>query len=52
MTKIMLEHWGWVYLRIVFDWGSKKIVGWHLSPRSKTEIWLQSLSMAVNSRRL
>jgi transposase InsO family protein len=50
MTKILVESWGWVYLHVVFDWGSKKIVGWHLSPRSKTEDWLEALSNAINAQ--
>ena len=28
MTKIKVESWGWLYLVVVKDWGSKKIVGW------------------------
>ena len=36
MTKVFVESWGWVYLHVVKDWGSKKIVGWQLSARSKT----------------
>jgi len=50
MTKIMVESWGWVYLHVVLDWGSKKIVGWHLSITSKTEDWLVALSAAVNAQ--
>lgn len=48
MTKVMVESWGWVYLHVVLDWGSKKIVGWQLSPRSKTSDWLEALSGAIN----
>lgn len=48
MTKIMVDSWGWVYLHVVLDWGSKKIVGWNLSITSKTEDWLVALSDAVN----
>lgn len=50
MTKVMVESWGWVYLHVVFDWGSKKIVNWQLSPRSKTADWLEALSGAVNEQ--
>jgi putative transposase len=28
MTKIKVESWGWLYLVVVKDWASKKIVGW------------------------
>jgi len=48
MTKIMVESWGWLYLVVVKDWGSKKIVGWDLSLTSKTEDWLRALNQAVN----
>ena len=50
MTKIMVDSWGWVYLHVVLDWASKKIVGWQLSPRSKTVDWLEALSNAVNEQ--
>lgn len=50
MTKVMVESWGWVYLHVVLDWGSKKIVGFQLSPRSKTADWFEALSGAVNEQ--
>lgn len=50
MTKIMVDSWGWLYLHVVLDWGSKKIVGWHLSPQSKTDDWLKALSNGVNEQ--
>jgi len=48
MTKILVASWGWMYLHVVLDWGSKKIVGYELSRQSKTGDWLQSLQRAVN----
>jgi putative transposase len=33
MTKFMIPVLGWVYLVIVLDWYTKKIVGWDLSLR-------------------
>ena len=50
MTKIMIDGFGWVYLHVVLDWGSKMIVGYRLSTRSKTEDWLKALDMAVNAQ--
>ena len=50
MTKVMVDSWGWVYLHVVLDWGSKKIVGWQLSPRSKTDYWLEALSNGINTQ--
>jgi len=48
MTKIMIHSWGWVYLVVVLDWGSKKVVGWDLSLTSKTADWLSALDKALN----
>ncbi len=50
MTKIMIPDFGWAYLHVVLDWGSKMIVGFSLSERSKTEDWLDALNMAVNNQ--
>ena len=48
MTKIMVSSVGWVYLVIVLDWYTKKIVGWDLSLRSRTCEWKRALDMALN----
>jgi putative transposase len=48
MTKVMVSHWGWLYLHIVLDWYTKKIVGYNLSWQSKTRDWLDGLENAVN----
>jgi putative transposase len=50
MTKILVASWGWVYLHVVLDWGSKKIVGYDLSLQSKTSDWLRALQRAVNQQ--
>lgn len=50
MTKVKVQSWGWLYLVIVKDWGSKKIVGWSLSVTSKTRDWLDALEMAVHNQ--
>lgn len=50
MTKIMISSWGWVYLVVVLDWGSKKVVGWDLSLTSKTSDWLTALDKALNQQ--
>ena len=34
MTKFLISSVGWVYLVIVLDWFSKRIVGWDISLRS------------------
>ena len=48
MTKIHVHSWGWLYLHLVLDWGSKKVVGWQLSTTSKTADWLAPLSSAIH----
>lgn len=48
MTKILIPSYGWLYLHVVLDWGSKKLVGWHLSERSLTSDWKAALDMAVS----
>ncbi|HPA19906.1 MAG TPA: IS3 family transposase [Verrucomicrobiae bacterium] len=50
MTKICVESWGWLYLVVVLDWASKKIVGWDLATTSKTADWLRALCAAVNGQ--
>lgn len=48
MTKIIVGNSGWVYIVIVLDWYTKKVVGYHIGERSKTTDWLKDLDMAVN----
>ena len=50
MTKIRMNTWGWLYLTVVLDWYTKEIVGYSLSLQSKTDDWLDALSVAVNNR--
>lgn len=50
MTKILIPSYGWAYLHIVIDWGSKKLVGWNLRATSKTEDWLDSLHLGLNKQ--
>jgi putative transposase len=47
MTKVMAGCWGWLYLHVVLDWYTKKIVGYNLSLRSKTKDWLDAVDMAL-----
>jgi len=48
MTKIMLPNRGWIYLHVVLDWGSKKLLSAYPSLTSKTSDWLAALNEAVN----
>lgn len=50
MTKVMIESFGWLYLVIVLDWYTKKIVGYSISIRSKSGDWLDAINMACNNQ--
>lgn len=47
MTKVMVEPLGWVYVVIVLDWYTKKIVGHYAGLQAKTSHWLVGLDHAV-----
>jgi len=48
MTKVMIPAFGWVYLHVVLDWGTKKLLSAHLSLTSKASDWIFALNEAVN----
>ena len=48
MTKVMLGSFGWVYVVLVLDWHTKKVVGHYAGIQSKACHWLEALDMAVN----
>ena len=43
MTKVLVNSFGWVYIVLVLDWFTKKIVGYHIG--------LQSINRSINSNR-
>mgnify|MGYP000442267748 FL=1 len=47
MTKFMINSIGWVYLVIVLDWYTKKIVGCGLSLRNRATEWKEAIDMAI-----
>lgn len=47
MTKFMIPAVGWVYLVIVLDWHSRKVVGFDASLRSRSREWLDALEEAL-----
>jgi len=49
MTKFIINGLGWVYLVVVLDWYTKKIVGYSISLTSKTNDWLDALNKAINN---
>jgi transposase InsO family protein len=48
MTKIMVEDFGWLYIVLVLDWYSKKIVGHCADLRSTSAHWRQALDRGLN----
>jgi transposase InsO family protein len=47
MTKFIIPNIGWAYLVIVLDWFSRRVVGWQLSWRCRSQEWRQALEDAV-----
>ena len=47
MTKVM-SNTGWVYVVIVLDWYTKKIVGHYSGKQARTKEWLEALNKALN----
>ena len=47
MTKFMVSSIGWIYLIIVLDWFTKKIVGRKISLRSRAAEWKEAVEMAI-----
>lgn len=50
MTKVMIDGFGWVYVVLVLDWYTKKIVGYHAGVQSKAKHWMQALDMGLNKQ--
>jgi putative transposase len=48
MTKVLVEGFGWVYIVVVLDWYTKKIVGYYAGSPCTTKHWVAALDMAVN----
>jgi putative transposase len=47
MTKFEIPGFGWVYLFLVVDVFSRKIVGWHLGTRARAKDAIKALEMAI-----
>ncbi len=47
MTKVMTDS-GWVYVVIVLDWYTKKIVGHYSGKQARTGEWLEALEKGLN----
>jgi putative transposase len=48
MTKILVEGFGWVYMVVVLDWYTKKVVGYYAGVPCTAKYGLAALDMAVN----
>jgi transposase InsO family protein len=49
MTKCLIPGLGWVYLVVVLDWYTKKIVGWDLARRSRRQEWEAALARGLEA---
>ena len=47
MTKFMMPKLGWVYLVVVLDWYSRKIVGFEMSLRCRRQEWEAAMDSAL-----
>jgi len=47
MTKVMTEN-GWIYIVIVLDWYTKKVVGHYSGMQAKSCHWLEALDKGLN----
>jgi putative transposase len=48
MTKVMVEGFGWMYIVVVLDWHTKKLVGYYAGVECRAKHWLEPLDAAVN----
>jgi len=42
---------GWVYLAVVIDLNSRRVIGWSMDRRMKKALVIRALMMAINLRR-
>jgi len=50
MTKVLVSGFGWVYIVVVLDWYTKKVVGYYAGLQCRAAHWLEALDMAVTSQ--
>ena len=48
MTKVMVTGFGWMYIVVVLDWYTKKIVGYYAGMQCLSRHWLEAMDEAVN----
>jgi len=47
MTKVMVTGFGWMYIVVVLDWYSKKMVGYYAGVQCTTRHWLEALDLGL-----
>jgi transposase InsO family protein len=50
MTKVMVGGFGWMYIAVVLDWYTKKLVGYYAGLQCRSRHWLEALDMAINQQ--
>jgi transposase InsO family protein len=50
VTKVMVHGFGWMYIAVVLDWYTKKIVGYYAGIQCRGKHWLEALEEAVNQQ--
>ena len=50
MTKVSVNGFGWMYIVVVLDWYTKKILGYYAGVQCRSKHWLEALDDAVNKR--
>jgi putative transposase len=50
MTKVMVGSFGWMYIVVVLDWYTKKIVGYYAGMQCLSKHWLEALDEAVKKQ--
>ncbi len=48
MSNVMVNSFGWMYIVVVLDRYSKKIVGYYAGMQCRGREWLEALDMAIN----
>jgi transposase InsO family protein len=49
-TTFVATKQGWLYLAVIMDLYSRKIIGWSMSKRNNTEFVTEALKMAIKSK--
>lgn len=49
MTKFYVQNTGWIYLVVLIDWYTKRVLGYSINIRPNTDLWLSALLQAVQT---